>query len=568
MNQLAEAGDISQVDVPATGALAQLAATYVILAPVLSTMWRRAALATLSAVAVLHLILAEYLPASLFLGLALGATIGWAVLFTFGRPDARPTEAAIRHTLADKGLTTVRLHEVPSRSATAYFADQQSGGHIFVKVRDDHQRANDLIFRVIRYLRMKDIGDETLFATPRRATEHEALGAIRTRDIGVRVPRLRALGEVEDGAPLLAYDVAIGTPLDKLTTPLGDESLRAVWRQLAVLRQHGMAHRDLRQAKVILDVDGSPWLVGFGRSDTAANPAQLHSDVAQLLVTLALAAGAERSVATAISELGPETVAEALPRLQTNAMPGTTRAALKRRPGLMKEIAQQVIDRCGVGEVHYVELERLSGKTLLSIVMLIVATYFLLPQLGDLSAILRQIGRANWLWALPAAVMSAVTYVGAAMAMAGAVPERLRVVPTTMAQVASSFAGLVAPAGVGGMALNARFLQKSGIDSAVAVSSVGLNTVAGVVVHVLLLLLFVVWAGRSAFQSVSLPNPEVLWYGAIVVAVLAIVALAFPAVRGSSATRCCRCCAGRWPEWQQSSLVPANSGCCWAVVRS
>lgn len=51
------------------------------------------------------------------------------------------------------------------------------------------------------------------------------------------------------------------------------------------------------------------------------------------------------------------------------------------------------------------------------------------------------------------------------------------------------------------------------------------------VVHILLLLLFVVWAGRSAFRSVSLPNPDVLLYGALVVVALAAVALALPEVR-------------------------------------
>ena len=34
------------------------------------------------------------------------------------------------------------------------------------------------------------------------------------------------------------------------------------------------------------------------------------------------------------------------------------------------------------------------------------------------------------------------------------------------------------PAGLGGMALNVRYLQKQGVDHSVAVSGVGLNTIA------------------------------------------------------------------------------------------
>jgi len=56
--------------------------------------------------------------------------------------------------------------------------------------------------------------------------------------------------------------------------------------------------------------------------------------------------------------------------------------------------------------------------------------------------------------------------------LGGAVPARLRAVPTLLAQVAASFASNLAPAGVGGMALNVRYLRKSGVDAPVAASSV------------------------------------------------------------------------------------------------
>jgi len=48
----------------------------------------------------------------------------------------------------------------------------------------------------------------------------------------------------------------------------------------------------------------------------------------------------------------------------------------------------------------------------------------------------------------------------------GAVPERLPLWPTVLTQAASSFVNRVSPANVGGMALNARYLQKCGIEPA------------------------------------------------------------------------------------------------------
>ena len=146
----------------------------------------------------------------------------------------------------------------------------------------------------------------------------------------------------------------------------------------------------------------------------------------------------------------------------------------------------------------------------LIVVMLVAVTYFLLPQFADLPGIVDQVKEADWLWFVPVVVGSILTYVGATFGMMGSVPERLRAVPTFVAQVATSFTGTLAPASVGGMALNVRYLQKSGVDPAIAVPAVGLNAVVGIVVHIVMLVLFIVWAGRSAFGSIHLPDPHVL----------------------------------------------------------
>ena len=116
--------------------------------------------------------------------------------------------------------------------------------------------------------------------------------------------------------------------------------------------------------------------------------------------------------------------------------------------------------------------------------------------------------------------MALVTYIGAAAGLAGAVASRVRAGPLVVSQVASDFAGKLAPASVGGMALNVRFLQKPGVDRAVSVSAVGLSTVAGFVGHISLIGVFVIWAGRKAFGSFHLP--DLRWF---VVGIAAVVAL-------------------------------------------
>ena len=81
------------------------------------------------------------------------------------------------------------------------------------------------------------------------------------------------------------------------------------------------------------------------------------------------------------------------------------------------------------------------------------------------------------------------------------------------------------------MALNLRFLQKQGVDKAVAASGIGLNTVAGLVGHLSLIGIFIVWAGRDAFGSFRLPDPTYFLIGIVGVVLYSIgLVVAIPTV--------------------------------------
>jgi undecaprenyl-diphosphatase len=90
-----------------------------------------------------------------------------------------------------------------------------------------------------------------------------------------------------------------------------------------------------------------------------------------------------------------------------------------------------------------------------------------------------------------------------------------------LAQAASSFVNRVSPANVGGMALNARYLQKSGVETGAGVAAVGVNSVAGAIVHLVLLVAFFTWAGRGLANAFKLPSTSKLLL--ILVIVVAIV---------------------------------------------
>jgi undecaprenyl-diphosphatase len=170
-------------------------------------------------------------------------------------------------------------------------------------------------------------------------------------------------------------------------------------------------------------------------------------------------------------------------------------------------------------------LVRVRPRTVLTIVALMGAFYFLLPQLANVDDSFKALGSANWAFLLVCALMSAVTYVAAALALAGGVPEHVPFVPTVGAQLASSFVNRVTPANVGGMTLNVRFLQKAGAGQAAAVTAVGLNSVAGAIVHVILIAVFFTLAGQGGKHAFSLPGGSKLLVAiAVVLAVAGVVA--------------------------------------------
>ena len=119
---------------------------------------------------------------------------------------------------------------------------------------------------------------------------------------------------------------------------------------------------------------------------------------------------------------------------------------------------------------------------------------------------------------------SALTYLASAIALLGSVSVRVPFWPTVLAQGASSYINRVSPANVGGMALNVRFLQKSGVEPSAGVTAVGVNALAGAIVHAILLVIFFSWAGRSAGRAFKLPSSsKLLVILAIVAAVVGII---------------------------------------------
>jgi uncharacterized protein (TIRG00374 family) len=511
-----------------------LAAALVVSAPWMSRRWRRTAWVLLLLVIPSEMLVGLDAPSGLLVGLATGWFVGSATVVAFGAPQRNPTAVEVVEGLATSGLvlTELRRAGVDARGSTPYFGVGVDGKAYFVKVLGVDERSADLMFRVYRWLRLSGVGDERPFSSLRRAVEHEAMVSAMAERAGVYTPPIVAPVALKDDSMALVYERVDGRSLDGVeTSEINDSVLRGVWEQVAILRQQRIAHRDLRSANVFLTASGRPMLIDFGFGEVAADDLLLDQDVAQLVVSTAVDVGAERAVDTAVAVLGPEAVAAASPRMQSLTLAGATQAALKKDKQLLGAVHARVVEKTDLREVELAKVERIKPRTVLYAAMLFVAVWVLIPQFADLPRVLEQVRGANWAWAVPAVVFSMLTYFGAALALSASVKQRLSVARTTLVTLGGSFVNRVTPAKVGGIALNMRYLQRQGVDPAVAASSIGLYQGVGIVVHLSLLLTFGLWAGRTVSISEFLPSGTIIFVISAVVLVLIGVAIGVPKVR-------------------------------------
>jgi len=507
---------------PVPALLAAAVAVVVAAAPWLSRPWRRAAWLALLLAAAARLLAGAVLPAELILALAAGVTAGAAVLVTLGVPDRRIGPAGIAVALRQAGLPveSVRPAEVEARGSRPFAAVTADGRRLFVKALGSDQRDADLLYRAYRAVRLRNVGDTRPAASLLHAVEHQALVGLMAERAGVSAPGVDRVVRAGDTV-LLVMPWAGGCSLDRLPAgQIGDDLLARLWAEVDKLHRAGIAHRSLRTANVMADPAGRPTIVDFSFSELDATPRQMDLDVAELLASLAVLAGEDRVVSAAAGVLGAGRLGRAVPLLQPLALSAATRRAVAGHDGLLTRTRTAAAAASGLQSPELARVQRVRPRTLLAIAALTGAFYYLLPKLAQVGSSWHALQSAHWIWLPVVIAFSALTYLASAISMLGSVTVRLPFWPTVLTQGASSFINRVSPANVGGMALNVRYLQKTGVEPSEGVAAVGVNALAGAIVHVILLVIFLSWAGRGAGQAFKLPSGSKLL---LILAILAAV---------------------------------------------
>ncbi|MEV7891634.1 lysylphosphatidylglycerol synthase transmembrane domain-containing protein [Streptomyces sp. NPDC002817] len=479
-----------------------------------------------------------------------------------------------------------------------YFVTLEDGPPLDVTVVDREQQAQGFFYRAWRNLTLRGFATRSSLPSLRQALEQEALLAYAAIAAGANAPKLIATSELGPDAVILVYEHTGGRTLDSLPDEdITDDLLRDTWHQVRALQSRRIAHRRLVGDAILVDRSGTVILTDLRVGEIAAGDLLLRMDISQLLVTLGLRVGAERAVAAAVSVLGPDAVADCLPMLQPIALSRSTRATLRtlareraqrerdaileasrqakqakleethddarpvlekpdkkavraearaekraidealdeaREEDLLTQIRHAVLLIRPQAPVEPARLERVRPRTLISLMAGAIGAYFLLTQLTHIE-FGPLIQNAEWGWVAAAVLFSAASYFAAAMSLLGFVPERVPFMRTVGAQVAGSFVKIVAPAAVGGVALNTRFLQRQGVRPGLAVASVGASQLFGLGCHILMLLSFGYLTGTEKTPSLS-PSRTVI-AGLLTVAVFVLVVTSVPFLRKFVVTR-------------------------------
>lgn len=409
-----------------------------------------------------------------------------------------------------------------------YLADLDDGRRIEICVFSSENtsgfwwRLRDLLF-----LR-GPVAPRVLYKVRSRA-EHAALMSAAVRDAGVCAPRVLALGELAPGTILLAREDSRIRGLDTLEPErITDAFLDDLWHLLGSLHRRRIAHGDLHGSTVGVREGESErgsvaTLTGFDHGSVAATPLRTSLDVAALLTLSALCVGVERAVDSAVRALGVDATAAVLPLLQPPGLPHRLRSEVRRTDReLLSRLRRHLTTIAPEAPAEPARLERMRPRTIVSVVVATAVGLVLVYQLAGVD--LATIGDADPGWALLAFAMATLCMLAAAMVLVGFVPSPLPWWRTVMVQYAASFVRIAAPAGLGSIAINSRFVIKTGVPTSLALSAVGLTQLVGFLIHVPLLLVCAYLTGTSYWTGFT-PSPTVVVIILVSTAIVAAVLL-------------------------------------------
>ncbi len=468
---------------------------------------------------------------ALVVSLLSGYAVGLAFRYAIGTPTVRPKGLAIANSLSEAGIQIHMLRAIDStKHGRRYQATTKDGERLFVVVFDRDLEGAGILPRWWRSLRLRD--SEALGGwSMREAVERSSLMALAATNAGAPVPQLHLVRRIGDDATVLVYewiDGVSGTDLISQGKSISEKTLKAAWIGLKQIHDSGIAHRGLSAEHLLIGKNGVVTMVHITSGTVAMSDLQARIDIADMAIALSELSTPADAIRVGAKVLGKSAVMSALPALQKFALSQENRKSLRKNKELLGNVREAIAELAPGEEIAQVEIERIQPRKALTIGAAFVAGYLLLGQLANVNLV-EIFANADWQWVAVAAVAVFAMFVGSAMTLDGFVLEKLPFYRTVQVQIAGAFVTLVSPPALGSVAVNGRYLQRSGLSSAATGATIAVSQVLAFVVHIFLLFAAGVAAGSEQNFIFEPPREAVIAFG--VFALVAIIVLPLPFIR-------------------------------------
>ena len=461
----------------------------------------------------------------------LGWSVGLAVRYVLGTPINRASENQIKEGIEADGLKISSMEFLMETTEARIFkVILSSNKELNIWVFDWELQGSGVISSWLRGLFLKTSGDFRGMSI-RRRVERTALLAHAISAVGVKVPEVVMVRELEPDSIFIALENIDGKNLTELLNSkfeLTDENIEQFFKDIKKLHDADIVHRALSAENIFLTESNTLALTAVHSGAIAATEVQQRIDLAESIVTIARVTSVQKSIQIAKKVFKAHELTAVIPALQTVAMSRKTRNYLKNNKKLLLDLRKGLGELAESSVVEPIQFQRVNWRNVFLAFFSVFALYILVPQFSQVN-ISELLSNAQWQWAAIALVSSTLTYIASTSLLLAFVIQKVNWLRTLQAQLAASFATLVTPPTLGSVAVNIRFLNKSGVNAASSATAVGVSQVIMFFIHVIFLLITGVIAGAQTDLSFRPPRVTLLLF--VILFAIIIVALSFTRIR-------------------------------------
>ncbi|MFZ9701995.1 MAG: flippase-like domain-containing protein, partial [Candidatus Nanopelagicales bacterium] len=397
-------------------------------------------------------------------------------------------------------------------------------------VFDWELQGSGVISSWLRGLFLKTSGDFRGMSI-RRRVERTALIAHAISAVGVKIPEVEMVREIEPDSIFIALENIDGKNLSDLAKDnfeLSESQIEEFFQNIKKLHNADIVHRALSAENIFLTDKNIIALTAVHSGAIAATEVQQRIDLAESLVTMARVSSVQKTINIAKKVFKTSELTAVIPALQKVAMSRKTRNYLKNNKNLLLDLRKGLGELASSAEIEPIQFQRVNWRNAFLAFFSVFALYILVPQFSQVN-FSELLAKAQWQWAAIALISSTLTYIASTSLLLAFVIQKVNWLKTLQAQLAASFATLVTPPTLGSVAVNIRFLNKSGVSTASSATAVGASQVIMFFIHVIFLVITGVIAGAQT--DLSFRPPRITLFIFVVLFAIIIVALSFNRVR-------------------------------------